>query len=95
MTGMEKLQICVAYDIEGERVETMPMSQTGFHHARPIYEEWDGWWEDITKARTFDDLPDNAQRYVLRLEELCGAPVNVLGVGPGRDENVVRRPLLA
>ena len=60
----------------------------------PIYEELDGWWEDITKARTEDDLPENARRYIARIEELCGTRVSVVGVGPGREENVVRHPLL-
>ena len=72
----------------------MPMSQTAFHHATPVYEELDGWWEDISKARTFDDLPVNAQRYVRRIEELAGARISVIGVGPGREENVVRHDLL-
>jgi len=72
----------------------MPMTQTAFHHARPVYEEYDGWWEDISKCRTEDELPDNARRYIQRIEELAGTRVSVVGVGPGREENVVRHPLL-
>jgi adenylosuccinate synthase len=72
----------------------MPMTQTAFHHAKPVYEELPGWWEDISKARTFDELPVNAQRYVERIEQLCGARVSVVGVGPGREENVIRHALL-
>ena len=64
------------------------------HHAVPIYEELPGWNEDITGAREFEDLPENAQRYVLRLEELVGARISVIGVGPGRDEIIQRHPLL-
>ncbi len=94
LSGLEKVPICVGYDIDGERVTRMPMTQTAFHHARPIYEEHDGWWEDISKCRTVNELPDNARRYVERIEELAGVPVCVVGVGPGRDENVVRHPLL-
>ena len=70
------------------------MTQTAFHHAKPVYEELDGWWEDISKARTLADLPVNAQRYVRRIEELCGTRVSVVGVGPGREENVVLHDLL-
>jgi adenylosuccinate synthase len=70
------------------------MSQTEFHHAVPVYEEHEGWWEDISKARSFDELPAAAQAYVLRLEELCGTRISVIGVGPGREENVVRHDLL-
>jgi adenylosuccinate synthase len=94
LTGLDKLPICVAYEIDGERYDDMPMTQTAFHHAKPVYEELDGWWEDISKARTFDELPVNAQRYVRRLEELCGTQVSVVGVGPGRDENVVLHDLI-
>ena len=95
MSGMPKVPICVAYDVDGERFDDIPMTQTAFHHAKPVYEEMDGWWEDISQAREFGDLPVNAQRYVKRLEELCGARISVVGVGPGREENVVIHPLLA
>ncbi len=94
MSGMDKVPICIGYEVDGERLSEMPMTQTAFHHAQPVYEEMDGWWEDISKARTFDDLPANAQRYIERIEELCGAPVSVIGVGPGREENVIRHDLL-
>jgi len=94
LSGLDRLPICVAYEIDGQRVEEMPMSQTAFHHAVPIYEEMDGWWEDISKARVEADLPENARRYIARLEELCGTRVSVIGVGPGREENVIRHPLL-
>ena len=80
----------MAYDVDGVRYDDIPMTQTAFHHAMPVYEEMDGWWEDISKCRTFDELPENAQRYVERLEELCGAQISVVGVGPGREENVIR-----
>jgi adenylosuccinate synthase len=94
LSGLEKVPICVGYEIGGERVDTMPMTQTAIHHARPIYEEHDGWWEDITKARAFEELPAAARSYVERIEELCGTRVSIIGVGPGREENVVRHPLL-
>lgn len=94
MSGLEKVPICVGYEIDGRIVEDMPMTQTAFHHAKPVYEQLDGWWEDISKARTEEDLPDNARRYIARIEELSGTRVSVVGVGPGRDENVVRHPLL-
>jgi adenylosuccinate synthase len=92
MSGMEKVPICVGYSIDGERVDEMPMTQTAFHHATPVYEQLDGWWEDITKCRRAEDLPANARRYIERIEELCGARVSVVGVGPGREENVLTDP---
>ncbi len=94
LSGLAKVPICVGYEVDGQRVDEMPMTQTAFHHAAPVYEELEGWSEDIAKARSFSDLPLNAQRYVLRIEELCGARVSVVGVGPGREENVLRYPLL-
>src|SRR5215467_8262894 len=94
LSGLAKVPICVAYEIDGVRYDELPMTQTAFHHAKPVLEEMDGWWEDISKAREPQDLPDNARRYVDRIEELCGAPVSLVGVGPGRDENVIQFPLI-
>ncbi len=94
LSGLEKVPLCVAYEVDGKRTDEMPMTQTEFHHATPIYEELPGWWEDISKAREFKDLPANAQRYIERIEELAGTRVSIVGVGPGRDENVVRHNLL-
>jgi adenylosuccinate synthase len=94
LSGLETLPVCVAYSIDGERVEEMPMTQTAFHHAVPIYEELPGWGENISKCRSSQELPKNARRYIERIEELCGARVSVAGVGPGREENVVRHPLI-
>jgi adenylosuccinate synthase len=95
LSGLEKVPICVGYEVDGKRHDEMPMTQTEFHHATPVYEELDGWREDIARITSFDELPANARRYVERIEELCGAPVNVVGVGPGRNQTVVRHDLLA
>ncbi|QSB14657.1 adenylosuccinate synthase [Natronosporangium hydrolyticum] len=95
LSGLERVKICVGYEVDGERVEVMPTTQTEFHHAVPIYEELPGWWEDVSKARTEAELPANARAYLARLEELCGARVSMVGVGPGREENVIRHPLLS
>ncbi len=94
LTGWEKIPVCVAYEIDGKRVEEVPSSQTDFHHALPIYEYLQGWTEDISKARTISDLPKNARDYVAFLEEISGAPMSAIGVGPGRDETIVTRDLL-
>ncbi len=88
LTGWERIPVCVAYEIDGKRVEELPYSQTDFHHAKPIYETLPGWSEDITQAKTFDELPKNAQKYVQTLEEMSGAPISAIGVGPGRDETI-------
>jgi adenylosuccinate synthase len=94
LTGLERIPVCVAYDVDGRRLDEVPVSQSDFHHATPIYEELPGWDEDITGARSFEDLPRTAQQYVLALEEMSRAPMSVIGVGPARDAVVVRRDLL-
>ena len=94
LTGWEKIPVCVAYEIDGKRVEEVPSSQTDFHHAVPIYEYLPGWSEDISKARDIADLPKNARDYITFLEEISGAPMSAIGVGPGRDETIVTRDLL-
>jgi adenylosuccinate synthase len=94
LSGLDKVPLCVGYEIDGVRTDEMPMTQTAFHHARPVYEEHDGWWEDISKCRVIEELPDNARRYLERIEELCGTRVAVAGVGPGREENVILHQLL-
>ena len=95
LTGLETIPVCVAYDVDGVRVDEVPVSQTDFHHAVPIYEEFEGWSEDITGARTFDDLPPAAQRYVLALEEMSDSRISAIGVGPARDAIIVRHDLLS
>jgi adenylosuccinate synthase len=88
LTGWEEIPVCVAYEIDGKRVEELPYNQSDFHHAKPIYENLPGWTEDISKAQTFADLPKNAQAYVRALEEMSGAPISAIGVGPGRTETI-------
>jgi len=94
LSGLETVPVCVAYDVDGVRHDEMPMTQSDFHHAKPIYETFPGWWEDISAARTFEDLPVNAQRYVLAIEAMVGQRVSAIGVGPGRDAIISRHDLL-
>ena len=94
LSSLEKVPVCVAYDVDGVRHEEMPLSQTEFHHALPIYEFLDGWSEDISMARTSEDLPKAAQVYVKTLEELSGTRVSAIGVGPDRDETIAIHPLV-
>ena len=95
LTGIERIPVCVAYEIEGKRITELPMTQTDFHHAKPVYEELPGWTEDISGARSIEDLPANAQAYVRYLEELSGAPISAIGVGQDRDATIVVRDMLA
>jgi adenylosuccinate synthase len=94
LSGLDRVPVCVAYEVDGKRYDEIPMTQTDFHHATPVYEYFDGWWEDISKARTFDELPANARTYISAVEEMIGAPVNAVGVGPRRDQTLQIRDLL-
>ena len=94
LTGWERIPVCVGYDVGGTRHDEMPMTQTDFHHATPVYEHLDGWDEDISGARSLSDLPKAAQAYVAALEEMSGAPISAIGVGPERDQTVEIRSLL-
>jgi adenylosuccinate synthase len=89
LDSWERIPVCVAYEIDGVRHDEMPMTQTEFHHARPIYEFFEGWGEDISGCRSFAELPRNAQVYVQALEEMSGARFWGVGVGPGREQTVV------
>ncbi|KQZ11793.1 adenylosuccinate synthase [Microbacterium sp. MEC084] len=94
LTGLDEIPVCVAYDVDGTRFDELPVNQTDFHHAKPILEMFPGWQEDISTARTFEDLPQNAQDYVLALEKMSGTRISVIGVGPARDAVIVRHDLL-
>ncbi|MCA1820865.1 MAG: adenylosuccinate synthase [Pseudonocardiaceae bacterium] len=93
LSGLDSVPVCVAYEVNGRRTEEMPMTQTDVHHAVPVYEELPGWWEDLSRCRTLDELPPNARAYITRLEQLCGARISAIGVGPGRDQTITLHPL--
>ncbi|MBK1791372.1 adenylosuccinate synthase [Persicirhabdus sediminis] len=84
----EDIDICVAYEIDGERHEFPPANREAWDRAVPIYETVKGWQADTTQCRTFDELPANAQAYLNRIGELCGAPVKYVGVGPDREQTI-------
>ena len=90
----EMLKVCVAYNINGRRVDEFPSSRLALEAAEPIYEELPGWEANTSDCRRFDDLPDNAQRYVRRIEELIGAPAALVSVGPERDQAIIVDPIL-
>ncbi|TFD63218.1 adenylosuccinate synthase [Cryobacterium suzukii] len=94
LTGLAEIPVCVAYSVDGVRVDEVPVSQSDFHHAVPIYENFPGWTEDITGVRTFDELPQAAQNYVLALERMSGSRISAIGVGPDREAIVVRHDLI-
>ena len=94
LTGLKEIPVCVAYEVDGVRHDEMPVSQSDFHHAKPIYETFAGWSEDITGCKKFEDLPKTAQDYVLAIEKMSGARISAIGVGPARDAIIVRHDML-
>ena len=91
LSGLSEIPVATAYRIDGKRVDEFPMTLAEVARAEPVYERLPGWSESLRDVRRFEELPDSARRYVDRVEELVGVPVDVLSVGPGRDETIVRR----
>jgi adenylosuccinate synthase len=84
----ETLKICTGYRVGDQLFDYVPETAVQ-KKAVPVYEEWPGWMCDTSQVRTWDGLPDNAQRYVKRIEELAGAPIDFISVGPERDQIIV------
>ena len=91
LSAVEKINICVGYEIDGKRVDEYPMHQTDLHHAAPVYKELPGWGVDITGCRMRADLPEVAQDFVEFVEAEIGAPLCMVSVGPERDQAIVER----
>ena len=91
LSGLPRIRICVAYEIDGVRREEVPLSMTEYGRIVPVYEQMEGWSEEITTAREFDDLPKAAQRYVRRLEEVTGVEAMLVSVGADRSETILRK----
>lgn len=94
LTGLDEIPVCVAYDVNGKRFDELPQDQADFAAAVPIYETFPGWTEDISKVKSFEELPQAAQDYVKALEDISGCRMSAIGVGPERDQILVRHDLL-
>ncbi|MBB4738242.1 adenylosuccinate synthase [Actinoplanes octamycinicus] len=92
--GLDEIPVCVAYEVNGVRHDEMPINQTDFHHAKPIYETLPGWKQDISGCRKFADLPREAQDFVEFVEARIGARISIVGVGPGREAVIERHSVL-
>ncbi len=90
LTGFDKIKICTAYKIGDKVINNFPASLKTLSQCQPVYEEIEGWKEDITGAESFDQLPENAKKYIRRLEELIGVPIKIVSVGPKRSQTIVR-----
>ncbi|NHM26755.1 adenylosuccinate synthase [Desulfofundulus sp. TPOSR] len=91
LTGLETVRLCTAYRYKGEILTEFPATLKVLAACEPVYEEWPGWQEDISRARRYEDLPASARRYLERISELVGVPIAIIGVGPGREETIVTR----
>lgn len=94
LSGLKKIRMCVAYDIEGLRYDYIPSSLEDLEKAKPIYEEFDGWEEDISKMKTFDELPENCKKYLQRIAELTDTRISMISVGPERNCNIYCHEML-
>jgi len=90
LTGFETLKICVGYRVNEEIIHEFPQSQKIFKQCQPVYEEMPGWQEDLTHVRRFEDLPEAAKNYILRIEALTGVQATLVAIGPGREQTIVR-----
>ena len=94
LSVFDEIPVCVAYEVDGQRVTELPTNQTDFHHAKPIYESLPGWREDISGARALADLPANARSYVEFLEDVSGCRISAIGVGQDRTATISLRDLI-
>ncbi|MDD6416224.1 adenylosuccinate synthase [Lactobacillus porci] len=88
-SGFDKIKICVAYDLNGKEIDYYPANLKEVEACKPVYEELPAWEEDITGAKSWEDLPENAQKFVKRISELTGVPVVTVSVGPDREQTIV------
>ena len=95
LTGFDKIKICTAYKMVDKIVNNFPASLQDLAKCEPVYEELDGWHEDITKVEKFEDLPENAKKYIARIEELIGVNVDLVSVGPNRTQTIIRKNIFA
>ncbi len=89
MDGIEEINICVGYKLDGKTVDLLPVGADDVEGCQPIYETVPGWTENTFGVKTWDALPANAQNYLKRLEEVCGVPIAIVSTGPERDETIV------
>ena len=95
LTGFDKIKICTAYKMGDKIINNFPASLEDLAKCEPVYEELDGWHEDITKVEKFEDLPENAKKYIARIEELIGVNVDLVSVGPNRTQTIIRKNIFA
>jgi adenylosuccinate synthase len=91
LDGLETIRICVGYEIDGEPITGLPVVVDRFADCQPVYEDMDGWSESTVGAKTHADLPDNAQKYLARIEDLAEVPLDIISTGPDREQTIIKR----
>lgn len=94
LTGIDKIPVCVGYNIHGKTYDTIPAALKDYAAAEPVYKVFDGWKEDISSITRYEDLPENCRRYIEFIAEYTGTPVSLVSVGPDRQSNIILRPML-
>lgn len=93
LSGFDKINMCVGYEYNGEVIENFPADLKVLSQCKPIYKELDGWHEDISQVEKFEDLPENAKRYIEAIEDYVGVPVKIVSVGPKRSQTIIRQEI--
>ena len=88
LAGLEKIKVCVGYKFNGEIIDYFPASLEDLALCEPVYEEFDGWDDSVSNARSYDELPENAKKYIQRIEEFTDTKVSIISVGPKRDQTM-------
>lgn len=88
LAGLDKLRVCVGYKFNGEVIDYFPASLEDLAKCEPIYEEFEGWGEEVANARSYDELPENAKKYLKRIEEFTDTKISIVSVGPKRDQTM-------
>ncbi len=89
LDGMEKVKVCVGYEYNGKILDKFPHSDEVAYNVKPVYKEFDG-WDKSKDAKTYDQLPENAKKYIKFIEDELKAPISIVSVGPGRKATIVR-----
>ncbi len=88
LTGLDVIKVCIAYELDGKKIDFMPASLKDLARCKPVYEEFPGWKADISSARSIDELPGEAKNYIKKLEEIMEVPFSIISVGPMRDQTI-------
>lgn len=89
LSGIDKLMVCTGYELDGRVIDYFPASLEDLSRCKPVYEEYDGWDESVERARTYNELPETAKKYLERIESFAGARISIISVGPGRDDTIL------